>query len=177
MHFSPLVLPSPSQISVPSFPEKSNNLHLELKRYISNFGIFTLFIVKSHYENHGDVGGSEGKPKHNADVTVILYHRQGKETYSAPSSADWQRKWHEHSSLLSDNSSGMLWKENYRGQCHGMVPSVHTGLGNGLQIAMGEELGALYALWFPFLNHFGHKDTKGFVLLKRGGRNLWKRQV
>ena len=53
-----------------------------------------------------------------------------------------------------------------------MVPCVHTALGKGLQIAMGEELGALYALWFPFLNHFGHKDTKGFVLLKRGGGNL-----
>lgn len=73
--------------------------------------------------------------------------------------------------------SGILWKANYIGQCHRMVPCVHTALGSGLWTAMREELGALYALWFPFLNHFGHKDTKGFVLLKRGGGNLWKMQV
>ena len=92
MHFSPPVLPSPSQTSVVSFPEKSNHSRLELKRYVSNSGIFTLLIAKSHYENHEDVGGSEGKPKHNADVTGILYHRTGKEIYSATSSGDWQRK-------------------------------------------------------------------------------------
>ena len=51
-------------------------MRLELKRYVSKSGIFTLLIAKSHYANRGDVGGS----KHNADVTGVLYHRQGKDT-------------------------------------------------------------------------------------------------
>lgn len=102
IHFSPPVLPSASQTSVVSFPEKSTHSHLELEKYVSNSSIFTLLIAKSHYENHEDVGGSDGKPKHNDDVTGILYHRKEKETYRATSSADWQRKWHEYSSLVSD---------------------------------------------------------------------------
>lgn len=58
-----------------------------------------------------------------------------------------------------------------------IAPCVHMGLGNGFQIAVGEELGALNALWFPFLNHFGLKNTKDFVLLKRGRANHSKIQV
>lgn len=106
---------------------------------------------------------------HNADVTGILYHRKGKETYC---SGHWQKNWHEQSPLLSDIPFWNALKANNEGQFHVIVPCVHTGLGNGLQIAMGEELGALNALWFPFLNHIGLKNTKSLVLLKRGRTSL-----
>lgn len=76
MHSSPPVLPSPSQAFVPLFLEKRNHhSHLELKRYFCNAGMFTLFIARSHHANHGDAGGSKGKPKHSAYVTGILFHR------------------------------------------------------------------------------------------------------
>lgn len=131
-----------------------------------------MLISKSPYENHEDVGGSEGEPTHSAVVTGILYHGKGKGTYSSTSSGDWQKNWHEHLSLFSDIPFCNALKANYAGQFHVIIPCVHTGLGNGFQIAMGEELGVLNALWFPFLNHFGLKNTKGFVLLKRGLANL-----
>lgn len=128
--------------------------------------------MKSLYENHEDVGGSEGKPTHNAHVIGILYHGKGKKTYSSTSSGDWQKNWHEHSPLLSVTPFCNALKANYAVQFHMIIPCVHTGLGNDFQIAVEEELGAFNALWFPFSNHFGLKNTKGFVLLKRGRANL-----
>lgn len=170
MHFSLPVLPPPLANLCSFISRECHQSYLEFKRYFSNSSVFTLLITKSPYENCED-GGPEGKPTHKADVTGILYHGKGKETYSSTSSGNRQN-WHEHSPLLSAIPFCNALKANYAAQFHMIVPCVHMGLGNGFQIAMGKELGALNALWFPFLNHFGLKNTKGFVLLKRGRANL-----